>query len=326
MRSPQAGRQPARGARTSDPIHASREREADSAAQRASGGLAVSVLTRLSAPALQRKCACGGTCPECREEERLRLQQMPATSSPPGPASSGTSGPFGIVVDDDAETAVGQVRRSAFLTELESRLVPVCNEELEGTGQSADRCPYIVQWLAFYRGRSAAHIERTIRHYAREQATDAAGLIDVVAARAREAVRQWRVTGRVPPLPGGAPDTGLPPAGEGALQMKREDEDGSRSLTTASPTQIRSQLDEGASLESGSRTPRSASTSPTYGSIRARAQPRCRGGSMPAPSRSAATSRLRPASIGRVRRPVTCSSRTSSPMSCSSAAGWSPSR
>jgi hypothetical protein len=254
MRSPQAGRQPARGARTSDPIHASREREADSAAQRASGGLAVSVLTRLSAPALQRKCACGGTCPECREEERLRLQQMPATSSPPGPASSGTSGPFGIVVDDDAETAVGQVRRSAFLTELESRLVPVCNEELEGTGQSADRCPYIVQWLAFYRGRSAAHIERTIRHYAREQATDAAGLIDVVAARAREAVRQWRVTGRVPPLPGGAPDTGLPPAGEGALQMKREDEDGSRSLTTASPTQIRSQLDEGASLESGSRT------------------------------------------------------------------------
>jgi hypothetical protein len=233
------------------------EREVDAAAARVTGGLAFTGIPASGGPRVHRKCACGGSeggpCPACEEEERLAVQRMPLEGGLPEEERSSAAGPgpYGIVVDDGAAAGHGQVRRAEFMDRLEARLLEVCGEELAAAGRTVDDCPYLRSWLAYYRERSAVHLERAIRRYAHPEAGDAAGLVEAVVSRARMSVRLWRVTGVVPPFPTGVPEVGIPAAGETVRPMSVG---GGTVGPAADPIAVRGRLGEGRPLEGGVRS------------------------------------------------------------------------
>jgi hypothetical protein len=215
---------------------------------------------------VQRKCSCGGTCEHCRaEEEKLRLQRMPEGSEVGAPARSALPadvapepGPYGIVVDDGAPAGTRQVTRSVFMDTLGERLLAVCNDELAEAGRTADDCPYLRSWLAYYRTRSAASIERAIRRYAGldpESATGPEALIEAVASRARMATRLWRITGVVPEMPGGVPDDGMAPgAASGEAVQEKPASPASRTTMSHDPGAVRARLGGGTPLAGAVRS------------------------------------------------------------------------
>jgi hypothetical protein len=255
-----------RGGAEGDPAHAPPARRPGPA-----GDSAFRLATHLPAlraggPVIQRKCSCGGTCEHCREEEeRLRLQRMPegsdvgapARDSPP-PTVPGERGPFGIIVDDGATAAAGQVTRTAFMDALGERLLAVCNDELAEAGRTADDCPYLQSWLAYYRTRSPASIERAIRLYAGvdpEGATGPGALIEAVASRARIATRLWRITGVVPELPDGVSGDGMAPSvGSGEAIQEKPASLAAGHAAGPAPGAVRARLGAGAPLAGGVRT------------------------------------------------------------------------
>jgi hypothetical protein len=156
---------------------------------------------------IQRKCACGGTCEQCRSEDALGIQRMPAAAAASEPAASaGALEPATVLVDDGATVGPGQMTRSAFMATLRARLFALCDEELAPAGRSAEGCPYLTTWLAHYDAQSAEHIERAIRLYTRAAARDADGLLEAVEGRVRAAVRVWVATGEISGVP---PELGL---------------------------------------------------------------------------------------------------------------------
>lgn len=233
---------------------------------------------------IQRKCACGGTCPTCREEEQtLRVQRKPeegesATSaSPAAPdnaAASATAEAQGLLVEDDAMAGAGQMARAAFLAALRGQLLPICDDELAAAGRNSQGCPYLTYWLAFAETRSAAQLERGIRRFTGTPTDTAEGLIEAVVSRVRAAIRLWVVTGQVATPKGlnapaetndpGATFSGLVQAlfGEGttasppaAVQTKAlPGGTGISSSTALSPTAVQHRLGAGRGLESGLRS------------------------------------------------------------------------
>ncbi len=119
--------------------------------------------------------------------------------------------PFGVLVDDGAPPGPGQIAREAFMDRLEARVRVAADEELAPVGRTAEDCPYLEAWLAFYRDKPAGHIERAIRHYASGARPTAGALAAAVEERVRVAVRRWRETGELSGIPGPSPL--LPPAG-----------------------------------------------------------------------------------------------------------------
>src|SRR5262249_47786698 len=70
-------------------------------------------------------------------------------------------------------------------------------------GRTAQGCPYIRNWLAFYRTRSSQHLERALRRYAPEAAgaSSARDYIPLVTERVRRAAATWAKTGKLTGVP-----------------------------------------------------------------------------------------------------------------------------
>ena len=86
-----------------------------------------------------------------------------------------------------------------FLSVLKQGVREVVEQELIGTGWSAEHCPWLEYWFAYYAARSASDVEASLRKYARpaRDATQAADYIPHVLERVRSAVAHWRRTGEV---------------------------------------------------------------------------------------------------------------------------------
>ncbi len=95
--------------------------------------------------------------------------------------------------------------RGAFMARLEERIRAAADDELAQVGKTARDCPYLEVWLAFYRAKSAGHIERAIRRYTSETRPSVEGLSEAVEARVREAVVRWRQTGQLSGIPEQSP-------------------------------------------------------------------------------------------------------------------------
>ncbi len=152
---------------------------------------------------------CAKTSEEPRAAPAPWLQRLPdgtATPGPPQPAASGQTPPAApaatstsaLLVEDGEAAASGQLHKSAFLSALEASLPPALTGALEGTGFSATDCPVIVYWLSYYRGRSAADVERALKLYTGVgQAPSAHAYLSIAVARVVAGAVAWRVSGDV---------------------------------------------------------------------------------------------------------------------------------
>jgi hypothetical protein len=172
-----------------------------------------------------------------------------------------------LVEDDVQELEPGQMRKSEFIDELQRVICTEADAELAKVGRNTEGCPYIERWMAYYRNRTAAQGERSLRRYAPESAgvTNARDYIPIVAARVRRAVSVWATTGRItdvpPELAAQIPGAGLLGAAAGILGgigraftgLFAKARDGGVNQVD-DPERIRTELGSGASLEGGVRS------------------------------------------------------------------------
>jgi hypothetical protein len=218
-------------------------------------------LTPAGGPRVQRACACGGTCETCRgdadeEQAGVAVQRAPL---PGGPAAAGA-----VLVDGPA-AGDGQASVSAWLDALEGRLRGACDAALAATGRDTGGCPYLERWLAFYRTRPAAEVERAARRYTGAAGRTPAALAEAVVSRAAAAAAQWALTGRIPDFPGGVGADGMPP--HGAVQAKGT-EGGAGPVSAADPAGVQARLGPGGSLDTGARSRLEAGFGTSFAGVR----------------------------------------------------------
>lgn len=133
------------------------------------------------------------------------------------------------VVEDGQRAEMGQMRRTEFLAELERRVTQESDAELAPAGRTARGCPYILRTIERYRGRPLASLMRLVQHFAHPPAgTDASGIVEAVALRARRAARA------------------IARGSDSRLQASSENS--AASLPAHDPVQLQSQLGTGFSL------------------------------------------------------------------------------
>ncbi len=193
--------------------------------------------------------------------------------------------PQSLIVEDDAPSlAPGQMKKSAFLDLLQADVCATADAELAAVGRSSKSCPYIENWLAFYRGQSSSHIEQALIKYAPEAAgaTTARDYIVQVRQRVRQAVATWAKTGQVTGVPEGVglmpsaagPAAGAKGAGSGAPQTSsggggvqfKEREGASAPATDAES--VRAQLGHGRALDPAVRDRMGAAFGRDFSSVR----------------------------------------------------------
>jgi hypothetical protein len=171
-------------------------------------------------------------------------------------ADSGAPVPVpGLIVDDAAEPAAGQMRKGEFLALLRGEVCHAAEEALAGTLWSTVGCPYVDRWVEHYRGQDAASVEQALHRHVPEArgAASARDYVPLVAARVRTAVAQWRGQGGEAPegvagAEDGAPGGGLISRFVGLFFKGRE---GEGRADGASPETVRARLGRGQALESG---------------------------------------------------------------------------
>ncbi len=217
------------------------EEEADRVSQQ--------VLSLISAPTVQCKCACGGEgeCDECkrkvatqsgavrRQTDELYVQRFSVEQNAPGPvgttgaadAAAGTGYPAttattpgaspGLIVEDNTtDLGSGQMKKSEFLGQLRGPVTGAAEAGLAGTMWSALGSVAVEPWFQYYARQSAQQLERTIQQSVPGSAgiTNAGAYIPLVSARVQSAVAEWARTGNVAPgLPAGLPGLDIPGGG-----------------------------------------------------------------------------------------------------------------
>jgi len=206
------------------------EREADRPAEQ--------IVSAQPAPRLQRKCACGGSCGQCQEEQEsiihrrartapglrsvpFSIQRQTATSTTDERSHRAAAAdadtrrdqaqhpgghPRTLIVEDDAPSLVpGQMRKREFVALLQSTTCATADAVLASVGHGTKGCPYIKKWLAHYKEQDAAHLTRAMRKYAPEtgRARSAHEAIALVNQRVERAALTWAKTGKVTDLPDG---------------------------------------------------------------------------------------------------------------------------
>ncbi|MGN6110826.1 MAG: eCIS core domain-containing protein [Kofleriaceae bacterium] len=132
-----------------------------------------------------------------------RIPIHPGTAPPRAGDVDGADGTLLV----DGMPGHGQQTKAAFFASLRREIVAAAEQELAGTDWTAEHCPWLDYWFAYYEARSARDAEAALRRFApaTREATDAAGYLEPATARVREAIRHWRRTGEID-----APEAALP--------------------------------------------------------------------------------------------------------------------
>lgn len=181
-----------------------------------------------------------------------------ADSESPSETLSGQPAEPLLVEDDAGELRSGQLRKTHFLERLETAVCAEAEAALAGTDRSTEGCPYLRFWFDYYRGKDAGYVERALWRYAPETRTarSASDYVPMVAARVRQGVERWVVTGEITgvpedaPRPAGAPSESEPIATE-TVQLKGKEAASGR--PTDHPQAVRARLGRGHRMESGVR-------------------------------------------------------------------------
>lgn len=200
------------------------EVEADRAAEK--------VVSTSRAPAIQRKCACGGgaPCSKCSGEQeetihrsvatpQLRALQPSIQRAPADPSSSPATTPVpaapekepapgakpaALIVEDNAtKIEPSQMRKSQFIALLRTEACAVADAALASVNHTTKGCPYVAKWLSFYEKQSSQHIEQAVRKYAPEaaMARSAREAIGAIVRHVERAAIIWAKTGTVVGVP-----------------------------------------------------------------------------------------------------------------------------
>jgi len=215
--------------RVSEPGDAD-EQEADRAAEH--------IISAQPAPRLQRKCACGGTCAQCRQDEEpvvhrrarrapdlrpfpFSIQRQAATSATEEPSHRAAAAeadtrrdqakhpgehPRTLIVDDEAPSlGPGQMRKQEFVSLLQTTTCATADAVLESVGHTTKGCPYVKKWLEYYKGQDASHLTRAMHKYAPDtvRARSAHEAIALLNHRVQRVAMTWAKTGKVSDLPEG---------------------------------------------------------------------------------------------------------------------------
>lgn len=203
-----------------------------------------------------------------------------------------------LIVEDSAETVQpGQMKKTAFLSQLHTAVCAAAVDAFAGTPWSATNCPYIEKWFAFYAKQDSQRLERTIRKYAPETSavTSASELIPLITARVRRSLKTFVTTGEITGVPEGV-DVGLPGGGmlgaiggamsgamgrvgsalsgmTGLLFKEREGSGGGGGgvAETADPDEIQTQLGAGHSLEGSVRSRMESAYGQSFGDVQVHA-------------------------------------------------------
>lgn len=126
------------------------------------------------------------------------------------------------MADEGPETGSGRIRKTDFLTALESEVTAHAEAELARADRTIGDCPWIPYWFGYYRSRDTEQVLRAVVKYSPEaaRAPTPGAAIAAVARRVAESVRRSLAVGRpvgVPSdMPAGAFDPEAPvqpPAG-----------------------------------------------------------------------------------------------------------------
>ena len=200
----------------------------------------------------------------------------PAGVSPEAEPSNSRQSPAAtLIVDDDADqVGPGQMRKGAFLDQLQRSVCAAADDQLARVGRNTRGCPYIEGWISHYRRTSAQYLERALRRYAPEAASakSAADYIPAVTERVLRAVTLWATTGQISGIPeelkGQVPGAGLFGAvgaiagavsgvvggiGRALGRIFRKARDGVI-RDAKEPQEVRDQLGAGQPLENGTRS------------------------------------------------------------------------
>ncbi|MGN6108896.1 MAG: eCIS core domain-containing protein [Kofleriaceae bacterium] len=114
------------------------------------------------------------------------------------PAPGPLEGADGTLLVDGAP-GPGQLGKAAFFAMLRRAVVAAAEQELAGTDWTAEHCPWIEHWFAYYEARTARDAEAAIHRYApgTRGLTDAAGYLEPTVDRVRAAIQRWRRTGEI---------------------------------------------------------------------------------------------------------------------------------
>jgi len=176
------------------------------------------VTRRVHAPAIERKCAGGASCPcaKCsgaREPQsprlspvtsRVQLQEKDAQPANDSATKSNRRQRLQLIVEDDAPQLLpGQMKKTPFLAQLQAIVCVTVDAAIASTGNNTRGCPYIKKWLAFYSKKDSHHIERALRKYApeAERALVASDYFPIVARRIERAAIHWAKTGDITDVP-----------------------------------------------------------------------------------------------------------------------------
>ena len=163
-----------------------------------------------------------------------------------------------FIVEDDATPAAGQMKRKAFVDELDAAICATSKQEMGRLGRSTDGCPLLEQWRPRIRAMSAKQLEVSLRRWAGEgnEARSARDYIPLVSQRLAQSIRVWSATGQVvgvPPdlmelLGGGKIKVGVGSLLRGAIGgLFRKARDGAPAPASSAPVS----LAEGRPLEGG---------------------------------------------------------------------------
>jgi Domain of unknown function (DUF4157)/LysM domain len=198
---------------------------------------------------------------------RTSLVQIAGETFAPG--SMAEPGGGGLIVEDEAEAlTTGQLKKSAFMELLRAAARETAEVELKKAGRSSKDCPYLERALAYYAGRPADKLERSIRRYAPEtaQVVSAREYIPLVSARLARGIATWARTGEMPDVPeelragqaggliGIVAGIGSAVAAIGRALFKREPGAAGRSGDGVDATALHARLGPGRPLEGGVRS------------------------------------------------------------------------
>jgi len=118
------------------------------------------------------------------------------------PASTATEPPR-FIVDDNEVPAAGQMRRGAFVDELDAAICATSREEMSRLGRSTEGCPLLEQWRPRIRAMGTRQLEVSLRRWVAGEAPvrTARDYIPRVAQRLAQSIQVWGATGRIAGIP-----------------------------------------------------------------------------------------------------------------------------
>jgi hypothetical protein len=134
-------------------------------------------------------------------------EQEPELAGPEQTAQDQVQVPGLLVEDEAVDLESGQMKKSAFMTEVRAAASRSADAAFAGTEHTTAGCPYIELALRFYERRSAERIEQDLLRYAPEAAgaTSARDYVPIIAERVRQSAETYVETGEITGIPDGLP-------------------------------------------------------------------------------------------------------------------------